>query len=195
MELSPNHQSMLLDLARDSIQRALAGDAAPPLPADAILNQPAGCFVSLHRSFGHRLRGCVGRLDAKSGLAQTISSMARGVLDDPRFVANRVTLAELSELDIELSILSPLMKLERPEDFDHTRAGIYLTHGDRSGCFLPQVARDTGWNREQLLDRLCTEKLGLPAATWRQSSAKLYQFTAMLVGPEPFVKLNRWILL
>lgn len=195
MKLSPAHQLTLLDLARDSIQRALAGHAAPPLPGDPSLHQPAGCFVSLHSSFSHRLRGCVGRLDAKASLAQTISAMARGVLDDPRFVGNRVTLAELSELDIELSILSPLMRLERPEDFDHTRAGIYLTHGDRSGCFLPQVARDTGWNREQLLDRLCTEKLGLPPVTWRQTSAKLYQFTALLVGPEPFVKLNRWVLL
>jgi uncharacterized protein len=195
MNLSNGQQRILLDLARSSIQRALRGQAAPPLPVDPELQQPAGCFVSLHQSFRHRLRGCVGRLDAKAALAQTVVTMARGVLEDPRFLNQPVRLGELSELDIELSILSPLIKLNRPEDFDPRSAGIYLTYGDRSGCFLPQVARDTGWNREQLLDRLCTEKLGMPPGTWRQAGATLYEFTALLVGPEPFVKLNDWILL
>ena len=195
MKLTAQQQSTLLDLARHSIQQALATAPAPPLPVDVELQRPAGCFVSLHQMAGHRLRGCVGRLDAKAGLAQTVSAMAKGVLEDPRFLNNPVTFVELGELDIELSILSPMMKLERPEEFDPSSAGIYLTHGDRSGCFLPQVARDTGWNREQLLNRLCTEKLGLPPETWRHPGSTLYQFTALLVGPEPFVKLNHWILL
>ncbi len=195
MNLSHQQQDVLLDLARDSIRRALADESAPPLPADPQLIQPAGCFVSLHRMFDHHLRGCVGRLDAKAGLAQTVLMMARSVLEDPRFLTSPVKVDELSELQIELSILSPLMRLATPEEFDPATSGIYLTHGGRNGCFLPQVARDTGWNREQLLDRLCTEKLGLPANTWRKEGSTLYRFTALLVGPEPFVKLHQWTLL
>jgi len=186
MNLSPDQQRILLDLARASIVQALMVKPPPPLPADPQLQQLAGCFVSLHRTHGHRLRGCVGRLDAKAPLAQTVSAMARSVLEDPRFLGDPITLGELADLDIELSILSPLTKLAKPEDFDPTAAGIYLTHGDRNGCFLPQVARETGWNREQLLDRLCTEKLGVPAGTWRRPEATLYQFTAQLIGPRPF---------
>lgn len=195
MNLSAQQQDVLLDLARDSIRRALAGEPAPRLPGDPEMNQPAGCFVSLHRMFDHHLRGCVGRLDAKTGLAETVSLMARGVLEDPRFLTHPVKREELSELEIELSILSPLMRLASAEEFDPATSGIYLTHGGRNGCFLPQVARDTGWNREQLLDRLCTEKLGLPANTWRKAGSTLYRFTALLVGPEPFVKLHQWTLL
>jgi AmmeMemoRadiSam system protein A len=195
MNLSHQQQDVLLDLARDSIRRALANEPAPPLPGDPQLNQPAGCFVSLHRMFDHRLRGCVGRLDAKGGLAQTVALMARGVLEDPRFLTSPVTAEELSELEIELSILSPLMRLASPEEFDPATSGVYVTYGGRNGCFLPQVARDTGWNREQLLDRLCTEKLGVPADTWRKEGATIYRFTALLVGPEPFMKLHHWTLL
>jgi len=49
--------------------------------------------------------------------------MARSVLEDPRFLGDPVTLGELADLDIELSILSPLMRLEKPEDFDPAAAG------------------------------------------------------------------------
>jgi AmmeMemoRadiSam system protein A len=188
MNLSTAQQATLLDLARSCILRALMAQPAPPLPIDPQLQQLAGCFVSIHRMQGHRLRGCVGRLDAKGPLAPTVCAMSRAVLEDPRFLGDPITSGELPDLDIELSILSPLSKLNSPQEFDPQRAGIYLTHGDRNGCFLPQVARETGWGREQLLDRLCTEKLGVPAGTWRDPGCKLYEFTALLVGPEPFVK-------
>src|SRR5947199_283867 len=55
----------------------------------------------------------------------------------------------------------------------------------QAGCFLPQVARETGWGREQLLERLCVEKMGLPAASWRSPHAKLQTFTTIIIGPEP----------
>jgi AmmeMemoRadiSam system protein A len=188
MNLSTDDQSALLDLARASIRATLAGGAEPAIPASPTLGQPAGCFVSLHEMGSHRLRGCVGRLDAKAPLATTVAGMAQAVLEDPRFLTNPVTAGELGDLEIELSILSPLIPAENPTDFDLLQDGIYLTHGDRAGCFLPQVARETGWSREQLLDRLCSEKLGLPASTWRSSDVRLYRFTTLLVGPEPFAK-------
>ena len=178
----------MLDLARASIKSGLAGDRDSPLPTDPDLQQLAGCFVSLHETRGHRLRGCVGRLDAKASLAETVAAMSRAVLEDPRFLTNPVTLGDLFDLDIELSILSPLIPAPSPMDFDLINDGIYLTHGERSGCFLPQVARETGWSRQQLLDRLCMEKLGLPSSTWRHPDTRLYRFTTLLIGPEPFIK-------
>jgi AmmeMemoRadiSam system protein A len=190
MHLSAEHQRVLLDVARGAICRALRTTATPPPtpPADPHLQQLAGCFVSLHETCTHRLRGCVGRLDARAALSETVAAMARAVLDDPRFVTGPVTHDELPLLDIELSILSPLRPAQSPLEFEAVHDGIYLTHGDRSGCFLPQVARETGWSKQQLLERLCTEKMGLTADTWRHPASRLFRFATLQIGPEPFVE-------
>src|SRR5438105_3893738 len=181
MQLTSEQQALLLDLARGAIRCALSPHPVPHLPEDPQLHQPAGCFVSLHELRTHRLRGCVGRLDAKGPLAQTVAVMAQAVLEDPRFLMDPVMLGDLPMLDLELSILSPLTPAQSPLDFNPSEHGIYLTYADRSGCFLPQVARDTGWGREQLLDRLCTEKMGLPSIAWPHPPAKLHRFTPLLV--------------
>jgi AmmeMemoRadiSam system protein A len=187
MNLSADEQAALLELARASIRAALAGAPEPAIPEIAALEQPAGCFVTLHELGSHRLRGCVGRLDAKAALGKTVVRMAQAVLEDPRFLNDPVTLGELADLEIELSVLSPLIPGAGTLDFDLLQDGIYLTCGDRSGCFLPQVARETGWSKEQLLDRLCSEKMDLPASTWRGGDSRLFRFTTLVIGPAPFV--------
>ena len=109
------------------------------------------------------------------------------MLRDPRFVMHPVALGELPSLELEISVLSPLQPASSPLDFDPLQHGIYLTIGDRAGCFLPQVARETGWTKEQLLDRLCTEKMGLSSFAWRNPQATLHTFQVIILGPEPFV--------
>ena len=199
MVLSPQHQRALLDTARDTIRTALRGDAtesgtAPgadvpdSAEADPVLSQPAGCFVTLHRLHTHELRGCVGRLDAVDPLLRAVRRASVGVLNDPRFAGDPVRLEELPHLQIDISVLSPLRPAPDPLSFDLLNDGIYLTWGDRSGCFLPQVARETGWDKHQLLSRLCVEKMGLPPTAWQDPRAKLYHFTTVVVGPEPFEK-------
>ncbi len=177
-----------MNAAREAIRRALRGESVPslPVPADPALHQPAGCFVSLHSLTGHRLRGCVGRLEAAGPLWETVCTTARNVLHDPRFARDPVSLEELPRLNLELSVLSPLRPAAHPLDFEPRQHGIYLMCAGRAGCFLPQVARDTGWSREQLLGRLCTEKMGLPATFWMQAGAILQVFTTLIIGPEPF---------
>ena len=193
MDLSAAHQRMLLDLARTCIRHALRGMADQMVPSskDPVLNAPAGCFVSLHDYASHRLRGCVGRLDARTPLIQCVYEMSSGVLGDPRFRSNPVTLAELPKLTLELSILSPMKPAPTPLDFDPQNDGIYLTCQSRSGTFLPQVGRQTGWSREQLLARLCTEKMGLPPNAWQDPSARLLTYQALVIGPVPFVEQPR----
>lgn len=191
MQLTAAQQDSLLVLARVAVRNALVMEAPPPLPTDPALHQPAGCFVSLHEQRTHRLRGCVGRLDATMPLAEAVRSMARAVLEDPRFVEMPVTPEDLPRLEIDLSVLSPLIPIERPEDFDLLNDGIFVTFEERAGCFLPQVARETGWTREQLLDRLCSEKLGLPAMTWRHPLCKFEKFHTVQIGPEPFLSSGK----
>ena len=71
--------------------------------------------------------------------------------------------------------------------FEPLEHGIYLQLAGRTGCFLPQVARETRWTREQLLARLCTEKLGVDPRAWQAGDARLFTFSVLVLGPEPFV--------
>jgi AmmeMemoRadiSam system protein A len=184
--LNASSRDALLHHARRVIRQRLCNDCREfPQPEDLALRQPAGSFVSLHEMITHRLRGCVGRLDAASALWDSVRQSALAVLTDPRFAHQRVRADELHRLTIEISVISPLRPCSAAE-FDLRSDGIYLTFGDRAGCFLPQVARDTGWSREQLLERLCLEKLRLPADTWRHPQARLFVFLTEQLGPEPF---------
>ncbi len=187
MLLRPDQRDALLQLARRVIRSTLTGQPLAPFESDdPELSQPAGCFVSLHELETHELRGCVGRLDATEPLHRAVVHAAQGVLEDPRFVYRAVTSHELPRLELEISVLSPLRPALSPTEFDLLNDGIYLIHEGRAGCFLPQVARETGWNKEQLLARLCTEKLGLPATAWRDPQARLMVFSTLVLGPEPF---------
>jgi AmmeMemoRadiSam system protein A len=203
--LSPEAEMALIELIRLSLRQRLSSPSEQAAVSSLLaakrdelsptarteLDAPAGCFVTLHRHADQKLRGCIGRLDASQALWVAAADMARGVLEDPRFVDDPVTLAELNELDVEVSILSPLQPASSPEDFDLLNEGIYLTCGGRTGCFLPQVAQETGWSRQQLLDRLCTEKMGLPEDAWRGSGAKLSKFQCKVVGPAPINQATR----
>ncbi len=188
MELHESHHRWLLNLARIVIQRQLGLEEhlLPPVPMDEALEQPSGCFVSLHTRETHQLRGCVGRIEAKGPVHEAVMSAAQSVLEDPRFLTNPVTLGELPELELEISLVSPLKDAQHSLDFDPQIDGIYLTIQNRSGCFLPQVARETGWAKEHLLSRLCSEKLGLTALAWSRPGARLQTFQTLIIGPATF---------
>jgi AmmeMemoRadiSam system protein A len=186
MEFTSQTRRLMIEIARQTILAELGG-SAPPLPFDdAILHEPAGCFVSIHNRATHGLRGCIGLLDSGLPLLQTLISSAKSVLTDPRFTKAPITLGELPTLEIELTIMGPMRKAENCLAFDLLRDGIQLTIDHRHGLFLPQVARETGWSREQLLSRLCTEKMSLKPNAWRSPAASLQIFSVEVVGPEPF---------
>jgi AmmeMemoRadiSam system protein A len=188
MNLSAGQQALVLDLARAFVRDGLLRTLfIPPGNLDPVLKTPAGCFVSLHSLQGHQLRGCVGRIDASAPLLDALRNAAEQVLRDPRFVAHPVRLEELADLSVEVSVLSAAVPIASAEEYHPREHGIFLSLGNHSGCFLPQVARETGWTREQLLDRLCTEKLGFPPLSWRNPQARLHVFTVQVIGPAPFV--------
>ncbi|HVT90771.1 MAG TPA: AmmeMemoRadiSam system protein A [Tepidisphaeraceae bacterium] len=190
MDLGAEQRRILLDVARQTIRAALGERQTLAsqvfIPNDPALFQPAGCFVTLHTAANHRLRGCVGRLDSSEPLVNVVRQSAASVLQDPRFANFRVQLSELPQLELEITAILPLVPASDCMDFDLLSEGIYLTVGGNSGCFLPQVAQETGWNKEQLLQRLCTEKLGISADAWRDPAAKMMKFKTLLIGPERF---------
>ena len=127
MNLAPNSRSLLLEIARRAIRAAVTGSYNEfPDPRDDGLAQPAGCFVSLHESATRRLRGCIGRMDATVPLWQAVEQAAVAVLDDPRFIDERITSQTLDILDVEISVISPLRDASSTLEFDLLNDGIYL---------------------------------------------------------------------
>jgi AmmeMemoRadiSam system protein A len=101
---------------------------------------------------------------------------------DPRFMANPITPGEVNKLDIEISVLSPLQRTDDPLSLELGTHGIYIKRGYASGCFLPQVAEETGWSKEEFLSQCCLHKAGLPPDAWRDPSTEVYLFTAEIFG-------------
>lgn len=182
--LSGPEQEMLLSLAAAALSAAVRGrplPAAPPALPPA-LSQKRGAFVTLTRR--GRLRGCIGLIEASLPLAETVIRMAAAAaLEDPRFPP--VTAAELAELELEISVLSPLHRAASADEIELGRDGVLVRRGDRSGVFLPQVAAETGWDKERFLSELCAGKAGLAPDAWRLPGTELYTFTVDLLHGTP----------
>jgi len=172
--LDAEQQQYLLSLARATIEEHLRGGRAREVDCtDPALLLPGAAFVTLRERGA--LRGCIGCLQAASPLAETVRDRAiAAATGDPRFRPVRPD--ELPRLEIEISVLSPLRKVERADDIDISKHGVVVEEGGKSGIYLPQVAEETGWSREELLSHLCRDKAGLPADAWRRG-ANLYVFT------------------
>ncbi len=178
-ELTEDQQQVLLKLARDTIEQWVTRQTLPDLPTDApVFAEPRAVFVTLHKH--GQLRGCIGTLEAREPLAAAVrSSAVSAATQDPRFPP--VSPAEMDDLEIEVSVLSPLRKVESAEDIEVGTHGVMVSQGARRGVFLPQVAPEQGWDRETMLNLLCAHKAGLPADAWRHG-ADLYVFTTQVFG-------------
>lgn len=151
----------------------------PPIrPAATPLPEASGVFVTIKRRGA--LRGCLGTLENRTGLADEVARCAAdSASQDPRFPA--VAADELHELAVELSILGPLERIEpSPAAFTVGLHGLVIEHGAKKGLLLPQVATEWGWTAEQLLRQTCV-KAGLAADAW-QHGATVYRFSAEVFG-------------
>jgi AmmeMemoRadiSam system protein A len=154
-----------------------AGDE--PWPA----MQRRGVFVTLRKA--GRLRGCIGTFAPRADLPETVVEMAVAATRDPRFTAMPISSAEAKDIRIELSILSPLRRIEDPLDFELGRHGIHLRHGIAAGCFLPDVGTEQGWDKETFLSELCRQKAGLRPDAWRDPAVEIQVFTVQKFAERP----------
>jgi AmmeMemoRadiSam system protein B/AmmeMemoRadiSam system protein A len=157
----------LLKLARETINRFL-GVKMVPLPrlSTPFRSGRHGVFVTLKKK--GNLRGCIGRMVPDRPLAELVGAMAlESAFEDPRF--NPVTLRELSDLEIEISVLTPMKRVSGQADIIVGRDGVMLQKGGRSAVFLPQVATEQGWERDEMLAHL-SMKAGLPADAWKDDT-------------------------
>lgn len=177
MTISVEERARLVDLARKSVESAVANKPRPQLAdPSGVLAEHRGCFVTLTN--GNDLRGCIGTFYPQGPLWQMIIEMGHEAARDPRFTMNPITPAELPQLTVEVSVLSPLESTSEPEKLEVGKHGIYIIRGGRAGCFLPEVATDQGWNAEEFLSYCCSHKAGLPADAWKKTDTKVFLFTS-----------------
>ncbi len=173
--LTDSEKQFLLRLARSSLESAVRRTPLPPLgPCDASLLEPRGAFVTLRE--GGELRGCIGYVDAVKPLAHTVREVtAKAALEDVRFPP--VGPDELPGIGIEISVLSPLSRLDEIAGIELGTHGLMIEFEKYRGLLLPQVPLEHGWDRETFLSQTA-KKAGLPSSIWKHREARTYTFTA-----------------
>jgi len=177
--LTEADQTTLLQLARDTIAARLSGATLPTPPTDSeALQRRASVFVTL--TIDDDLRGCIGDMSASRTLGEAVQYAAQAAaFEDPRF--NPLTAEELAQIDIEISVLSPLHRIQGAAEVEIGAHGLVIRAGGRSGLLLPQVATERNWTPEQFLEAV-SRKAGLAGNAWQQSGTALYTFSALVFG-------------
>ena len=182
-DLDDAEQRYLLRKARKTIESYVRDGRLPDVEATSPrLGEQRGIFVTLHRK--GMLRGCIGYVEPSRPdfppLYRAVREMAvAAATEDPRFPPVRPE--ELGDIDIEITVMSPLSKVDDPAGIVVGRHGVVIRGRGRSGLFLPQVPVEQGWNRETYLDEVC-RKAGLPRGAWRDDDIQLYTFTGQVFG-------------
>lgn len=175
-EYSDEERRLLLQLAHDAVAAALDKRDLDLTPPSEHLAEHRGAFTTLHEN--GELRGCVGYVFPMYSLYRTIAETAvAAALNDTRFLP--VGAEEVSRLQIEISVLSPLQAID-PDEVEVGKHGLLITYGNRRGLLLPQVPVEHGWNREMFLSQTCV-KAGIPPDAW-EHGAKVEAFTAEVFG-------------
>jgi AmmeMemoRadiSam system protein A len=175
--IGPDGRQTLLRLARRALEARVARQPAPPAEQGGVLDEPRGAFVTIRRH--GELRGCLGRISPDAPLAETIVDLGASVSDsDPRFTP--VAPAELDDLHVEISVLTPEREVLSVADIEPGRHGLIVEQGLRRGLLLPQVATEQGWDAETFVAQTC-RKAGLPPDAWRHG-ARMFVFEAEVFG-------------
>jgi AmmeMemoRadiSam system protein A len=176
--LNKKEQKELLKIARETILDYVTNRKFPDVTSTSHgLNLNSGCFVTIKQK--GELRGCIGNFVSEQPLYKLVQEMAvSAATRDPRFYP--MNLNDLADFSLDISVLSPLMKIASVEEIKVRIHGIYIVKGSYRGVLLPQVATEYGWNREQFLQHTCI-KAGLPENAW-QGECDIFIFSAQVFG-------------
>ena len=176
--LTDTEKKLLLKTARESIASFFEGKKGIYGKPSEKVQTPLGAFVTLHIN-GH-LRGCIGHMMPVYPLFTGIQHLAReSAFHDPRF--SPLTKAELSQADIEISVLSPLKRIDSVDTIKVGTHGILMRNGSYSGVLLPQVPVEQGWDLEAFLINTCY-KAGIPGNCWKDPDTEIEIFSAVVFG-------------
>lgn len=181
--LTHEHKKALLSFARKTIRQFLATETTPLARGfDPVLENKQGAFVTLKKH--GRLRGCIGHMAEDLPLCRTVGAMAlQAAFNDRRFPP--LEPKELSEVELEISVLTPFRRVNSVEDILVGRDGVVLRKDARSAVFLPQVAPEQGWDRAEMLTHL-SRKAGLSPDDWKSDDAQFSTFQAVVFSEAEF---------
>jgi len=173
--LLEEEKKALHQIAQSAIEGKLKGIKTPPWEGlTPNLQDKRGAFVSLHK--GGHLRGCIGQIIPTKPLYQTIADMAvAAAFDDPRF--EPLAIKELNDLELEISVLTPMQRVQNADEIEIGKHGLYVKKGFFSGLLLPQVATEYNWDRITFLEETC-RKAGVHRQAWREKDTEIYRFSA-----------------
>jgi len=165
-------------MARRTIEHCIApaGSVGNPdeEPSEG-MKQRCGAFVSVYVE--GQLRGCIGTFSEGDPLWVNVKQMAlSAATSDSRFTA--ITADELKDMEIEISVLTPRVRIRDKDEIVLGVHGIYMIRGDLRGTLLPQVAVKQGWTVEELLGNCAKYKAGIGWDGWK--SADLYIYEAIV---------------
>ncbi len=179
---SSEEKQMIVDIAKACVHYSVQYDQLAKVDYDTVpekFKEQCAVFVTLEKN-GH-LRGCIGDIIPQRPLIDSLIHRAySAALEDPRFP--KVTVEELPYIDVEVSVLSPLAPIISYKDIEVGKHGVILQKGKNSAVFLPHVATEQGWNREEMLLHLA-QKAGLNAGEVKENwdECTFYIFTAELL--------------
>jgi AmmeMemoRadiSam system protein B/AmmeMemoRadiSam system protein A len=173
--LNEDEKKTLHQIAKTVIENKAKGKAVPDFKVESpTLKENRGAFVTIHKR--GQLRGCIGYIEGQGPLHKTIERMAEAAaFKDPRFTPVKEN--ELPELELEISVLTPLKRITDVNEIQVGKHGIYIVKGMWAGLLLPQVATEYGWDRQTFLEHTC-QKANLPSNAWKEKDTEIYIFSA-----------------
>ena len=178
MKLGETEREDLLRLAReaieDSVDPHLHGSSLMT-PDATVLQTRCGAFVSLY--VDNKLRGCIGTFSEEEPIFRNVKNMAvSAATNDSRFTS--IHPRELSQLELEISILTPRQRISDPSEIIIGLHGIYIKLGSSHGTLLPQVAVAQNWTTKEFLGNCSRYKAGIGWDGWE--AAELFTYEAIV---------------
>ena len=182
--LTAGEEQTLLRVARFTLEKWIRERKAPTakdleaFPFTPALEQKTGVFVSIHKL--GELRGCIGYVTGETTIRDSvIENTMNASSEDPRFPS--VQISELDVVDLEISVMTPLIEVRDIETIQVGRDGLVVERGFHRGLLLPQVAKEWGWDKYEFLEQTC-RKAGLPADAYQKKDTRIFCFQAQVFG-------------
>jgi uncharacterized protein (TIGR00296 family) len=173
--LSLEEGKKIVKFARKTIENYLLNKE---LPKNLGIDLENGVFVTLEKN--KELRGCIGFIEPFDKFENLLREAAiAAATQDPRFFP--VSIEEMKEITVEVSILSKPQPLQRPyeKNIKIGRDGLIIHYGAFSGLLLPIVAVEEKWDEIEFLENVCW-KAGLDKDAWKDKNAKIFTFTTQV---------------
>ncbi|MDO5851600.1 MAG: TIGR00296 family protein [Methanobacteriaceae archaeon] len=181
--LNEDEEKQLLKICREKLEHSVQYSDYVPRNIPEKFFTEYGVFVTLYKN--NQLRGCIGYANPTFSLIDALLHVTEAsALQDPRFPP--VSLVELEDIRIEISILTPPIEIKVDDFNDYHKNiklgvdGLKIDYNGCSGLFLPQVPIEQDWTIDSYLDNLCL-KANLPKDAWQKSDVKIYKFQTIII--------------